>query len=85
MLLPLKPDHELLLTEDSGRRSPSSRTCGSSPDPDEPPATISPAPGEQMRALLAGAAEVGQQPGHPTLCVRCADAVEFGLVCRPAA
>jgi isoleucyl-tRNA synthetase len=29
--------------------------------------------------------EVGQQPMHPLLCVRCADAVESGLVCRPAA
>ena len=26
--------------------------------------------------------EVGLQPSHPTLCVRCADAVESGLVCR---
>ena len=29
--------------------------------------------------------EVGQQPNHPMLCARCADAVESGLVCRPAA
>ncbi len=29
--------------------------------------------------------EVGQQPKHPGLCARCADAVESGLVCRPAA
>lgn len=29
--------------------------------------------------------EVGTQPNHPTLCVRCTDAVESGLVCRPAA
>ena len=29
--------------------------------------------------------EVGKQPNHPTLCARCADAVESGLVCRPAA
>jgi len=26
--------------------------------------------------------EVGMQLGHPTLCERCADAVESGLVCR---
>jgi isoleucyl-tRNA synthetase len=26
--------------------------------------------------------EVGQQPNHPSLCARCADAVESGLVCR---
>ncbi len=29
--------------------------------------------------------EVGQQPDHPTVCARCADAVESGLVClQPA-
>jgi isoleucyl-tRNA synthetase len=29
--------------------------------------------------------EVGTQAKHPTLCERCTDAVESGLVCRPAA
>ncbi|MGC8478119.1 MAG: class I tRNA ligase family protein, partial [Acetobacteraceae bacterium] len=29
--------------------------------------------------------EVGRQPAHPALCARCADAVDSGLVCRPAA
>ena len=29
--------------------------------------------------------EVGRQPNHPTLCARCADAVESGLTCRAAA
>ncbi len=29
--------------------------------------------------------EVGNQPGHPALCARCADAVESGLVCRAVA
>jgi isoleucyl-tRNA synthetase len=29
--------------------------------------------------------EVGQQPGHPSLCARCSDAVESGLVCQQAA
>jgi isoleucyl-tRNA synthetase len=28
--------------------------------------------------------EVGAQKGHPTLCRRCADAVDSGLVCKPA-
>ena len=35
-----------------------------------------------MRALLAGAAGGGHSTAHPTLCLRCADAVESGLVCR---
>ena len=29
--------------------------------------------------------EVGHQEGHPTLCARCADAVDSGLICRAAA
>ena len=29
--------------------------------------------------------EVGSDARHPTLCLRCADAVESGLVCRAAA
>jgi isoleucyl-tRNA synthetase len=29
--------------------------------------------------------EVGRAPDHPALCLRCADAVDSGLVCRPAA
>ncbi len=29
--------------------------------------------------------EVGSDPRHPALCLRCADAVESGLVCRAAA
>ncbi|MEJ0048538.1 MAG: hypothetical protein WDN04_22325 [Rhodospirillales bacterium] len=29
--------------------------------------------------------EVGQSAAHPTLCLRCTDAVESGLVCAAAA
>jgi isoleucyl-tRNA synthetase len=29
--------------------------------------------------------EVGSDQRHPALCLRCADAVESGLVCRAAA
>ena len=47
-------------------------------------ATITPAPGEKCARCWRVLPEVGQQPGHPTLCVRCADAVESGLVCRTA-
>ena len=45
-------------------------------------ATISPAPGSKCARCWRVLTEVGQQPKHPALCERCADAVESGLVCR---
>ena len=48
-------------------------------------AVITPAPGMKCARCWRVLKEVGQQPKHPTLCIRCADAVESGLVCRPAA
>ena len=51
-------------------------------DESEPLATISPAPGDKCARCWRVLPEVGRQAGHPTLCVRCADAVESGLVCR---
>ena len=42
-------------------------------------------PGDKCARCWRVLPEVGQQPGHPALCARCADAVEFGLVCRAAA
>jgi isoleucyl-tRNA synthetase len=46
--------------------------------------TITPAPGTKCARCWRVLQEVGHQPNHPTLCARCADAVESGLVCRPA-
>jgi isoleucyl-tRNA synthetase len=43
------------------------------------------APGTKCARCWRVLQEVGHQPNHPTLCARCADAVESGLVCRPAA
>ena len=48
----------------------------------EPLATISPAPGDKCARCWRVLPEVGKQPAHPALCVRCTDAVESGLVCR---
>jgi isoleucyl-tRNA synthetase len=45
-------------------------------------ATISPAPGSKCARCWRVLPEVGRQPAHPTLCERCADAVDSGLVCR---
>ncbi len=43
------------------------------------------APGQKCARCWRVLPEVGRQRGHPALCARCADAVESGLVCRPAA
>jgi isoleucyl-tRNA synthetase len=50
----------------------------------EGPAEITLAPGMKCARCWRVLEEVGRQPKHPALCVRCADAVESGLVCRPA-
>ncbi|HEY5301066.1 MAG TPA: class I tRNA ligase family protein, partial [Acetobacteraceae bacterium] len=51
----------------------------------EPLATVSVAPGTKCVRCWRVLEEVGRQPNHPTLCARCADAVDSGLVCRVAA
>ena len=43
------------------------------------------APGTKCVRCWRVLPEVGSAPEHPSLCLRCADAVESGLVCRPAA
>jgi isoleucyl-tRNA synthetase len=49
------------------------------------PVEIALAPGAKCARCWRVLEEVGRQPAHPTLCLRCADAVDSGLVCRPAA
>jgi isoleucyl-tRNA synthetase len=43
---------------------------------------VTQAPGSKCVRCWRVLTEVGQQPDHPTLCARCADAVGSGLVCR---
>ena len=43
------------------------------------------APGTKCARCWRVLPEVGTVPAHPALCLRCADAVESGLVCRAAA
>jgi isoleucyl-tRNA synthetase len=43
------------------------------------------APGEKCARCWKVLAEVGENPAHPMLCRRCADAVQSGLVCKAAA
>ena len=49
------------------------------------PATIDLAPGQKCARCWKVLEEVGTDSRHPTLCHRCVDAVESGLVCRAAA
>ena len=84
--LPLAPDEAVLLGADEwaeiaivsavqpGRRAAPRTLAG-----------ITPAPGSKCVRCWRVLAEVGRQANHPTLCARCADAVDSGLVCRPAA
>jgi isoleucyl-tRNA synthetase len=47
--------------------------------------TVSKADGAKCARCWRVLPEVGSVAAHPALCLRCADAVESGLVCRPAA
>ena len=55
------------------------------PPAGRPYVQVKQAPGSKCVRCWRVLTEVGEQPNHPTLCARCADAVESGLVCRPAA
>jgi isoleucyl-tRNA synthetase len=46
---------------------------------------FAPASGDKCARCWRVLPEVGRAPAHPALCLRCADAVESGLVCRVAA
>jgi isoleucyl-tRNA synthetase len=82
VLLPLKPEHEKLLTEEQWAEVAIVSGVTIVADLDEPPASISPAPGDKCARCWRVLREVGAQPDHPLLCARCTDAVESGLVCR---
>jgi isoleucyl-tRNA synthetase len=47
--------------------------------------TIDKAPGNKCVRCWRVLEEVGSQPGHASLCARCADAVDSGLVCQAVA
>jgi isoleucyl-tRNA synthetase len=48
------------------------------------PATVEPAPGTKCVRCWKVLPEVGTVAAHPGLCVRCADAVDSGLMCKAA-
>jgi isoleucyl-tRNA synthetase len=82
VVLPLRPEQEMLLTEEQWAEVAIVSDVTIKPDPEEPAATINPAPGNTCARCWRVLVEVGAQPGHPTLCARCTDAVESGLVCQ---
>src|SRR6185312_15209680 len=82
--LPLNAENERLLSEDEWSEVAIVSRVKIALDPAEPPATITAAPGDKCVRCWRVLEEVGKQPKHPTLCARCADAVESGLVCRAA-
>ena len=96
--LPLRPDEANLLTPEEWAEVAIvsrleiyddaalivQRPSGASPEEqsDLRPVAIEVAPGAKCARCWRVLEEVGQNPVHPTLCVRCADAVDSGLVCR---
>jgi len=48
-------------------------------------AEIGKAPGAKCARCWRVLEEVGRRSAHPALCLRCADAVDSGLVCKDAA
>jgi isoleucyl-tRNA synthetase len=53
-------------------------------DAADAPVEITRAPGEKCARCWRVLPEIGSVPDHPALCLRCADAVSSGLVCRAA-
>ncbi len=83
--LPLAPDEADLLSpsewEEIAIVSAVRSVAGSADDL----AAVMPAPGTKCVRCWRVLPEVGTVAAHPALCLRCADAVESGLVCRAAA
>ncbi len=55
------------------------------PDTDESPARVMPASGAKCVRCWKVLPEVGSNATHPSLCLRCSDVVDSGLMCKPAA
>jgi isoleucyl-tRNA synthetase len=85
VVLPLTAENETLLTEEQWAEIAIVSSIRVERDTGEPPATVTPAPGTKCARCWRVLPEVGSVAAHPSLCLRCADAVESGLVCRAAA
>jgi isoleucyl-tRNA synthetase len=84
VVLPLSVEHGPLLTDDEWAEVAIVSRVRTEIDESGPDATITLAPGTKCARCWRVLEEVGTQPKHPALCLRCTDAVESGLVCRAA-
>jgi isoleucyl-tRNA synthetase len=84
VVLPLSAEHESLLTDDEWAEVAIVSTMRTELTAGEPEASITLAAGTKCARCWRVLEEVGTQPKHPALCLRCTDAVESGLVCRAA-
>ncbi|WP_428485209.1 isoleucine--tRNA ligase [Rhodopila sp.] len=83
--LPLNAAHETLLDAAAWAEIAIVSSVKLVQDTGEPPARVTPALGAKCARCWRVLTEVGTQASHPALCLRCVDAVESGLVSRPAA
>ncbi len=81
----LSAEQQKLLTEEEWAEVAIVSCARMHPGLPEDTVSVSVAAGSKCARCWRVLPEVGQQPGHPGLCARCADAVESGLVCRAAA
>ncbi|HVY18399.1 MAG TPA: class I tRNA ligase family protein, partial [Rhodopila sp.] len=82
--LPLNEAHAKLLDEAAWEEIAIVSSVTIVSGTDEPLAKVTPAAGEKCVRCWRVLTEVGSNEKHPTLCLRCSDAVESGLVCKPA-
>ena len=83
--LPLNAEHENLLDAESWTEIAIVSSARIVPATDESPSKVTLASGAKCARCWKVLTEVGTNASHPALCLRCADAVESGLVCKPAA
>jgi isoleucyl-tRNA synthetase len=83
--LPLNAEHEHLLDEAAWSEIAIVSSVRIVPGTDETLSRVTPASGDKCVRCWRVLPEVGSNATHPGLCLRCTDAVESGLVCRPAA
>jgi isoleucyl-tRNA synthetase len=82
--LPLNADHENLLDTATWSEIAIVSSVRIVRDMAEPPSRVTPASGDKCVRCWRVLLEVGSSAAHPALCLRCTDAVESGLVCKPA-
>jgi isoleucyl-tRNA synthetase len=83
--LPLNAEHETLMDAGAWSEIAIVSSVRIVPGTDEPLSKVTPAPGAKCARCWKVLTEVGSAASHPSLCLRCADAVESGLARRPAA